>query len=627
MTVSYQDLKHKTYLEPTKVFVESLLKINFVGSDRAHCPFHNDKTDSFRIYVNGRDEIRFHCFGACHGDWDVYDLIMRKEHCSFTQAQRTFASFLGIDTIEVHKGDKKKLDAQERIEEELKEIEEPVLRLETDGLTDKHRNAIQDAAEYYHNLLLKDKERYQTVFSYLEKRGVDEETIRSFAIGFCPSLEDEVYEGRALLKKHLHEFIDDYLSFQYFNKTSLFRVLDDQSIKERNSNLYTYYVSHIDYTMRVYGGFVDYFFNRITFPVFNLHGQIEGIIGRRLDNRGIRWLKQTQEGTLIRSKGWLYGIDKSARGIREYQTVIIVEGIFDFFAFYNILENKDRLMVVSTLGSTIDKGSMDLLADLGARHYIIAFDWDPAGRRGILDAVENVNGSMVSYLGSLKENEDPADKLKGLVSKISGFGIRHLQKGMAVKSTSGKPVMASFLVQRQKKEKLLHDEVVLKPATMPEGKPIEGDSKDFWYKKDDILRYLSYDHKNRAELNQKLNTVKSFLEEPLKYPPDKQDQKDYFSLPRKFIEDEHYLRIGDALLLHLRLAIEQQTRARKIKETDATIAGWLSTSRKTVFVYKDKLKRAGLLNIEMTGRTQRLSVNYFTSKPTSIETPGNDDTR
>ena len=618
MATSFKDLKNKKYFESTKRFAGSLLNIQFLkDSDRAHCPFHDDKTDSFRIYTDRKDDIKFHCFG-CKDNWDIYDLIMRKEKCSFQEAQITFAKFLKIDNIEVYKGDKQDLNSQDQ-EEDIEEIEQSVLELDTKGLTDKHRQAIQDAAEFYNNLLLSRRDKFEKVFKYLQSRGVDEQTIKTFTIGFCPSLEDDDYEGRALLRSHLQEFKEDYHSFQYFNKASLFRLLDDQTIQDRNPIVYYYYVSHIDYSIELYGGFVDYFFKRITFPIYNIHNQIEGMIGRRLDKRNPRWLKQTQQDTLIQSKGWLYGIDKSARGIEDYQTVIIVEGIFDFFAFYNISENKERPIVVSTLGSKIEKSSIQLLTELGAKNFIIAFDWDRAGRKGILNAVKEIEGVNISYLGSLKEEEDPADKLKGILSKVSNFGIRHLQKGMKVRSRSGKPVMASFLVQRQGKKKLVQNELLIKPAKILTDKPIEEDIKDFWYKIDDIIILLSYDHKNRAGLNQKLDKIKSLLEDPQKQPPDKGDQDKYFSLPRKFIEDEHYINISDALILHLRLAIEQQTRGKKVKETDATIAGWLNTSRKTIFTYKDKLKQVGLLNIAKTGKIQRLSVKYFKIELKSIE--------
>jgi hypothetical protein len=50
-------------------------------------------------------------------------------------------------------------------------------------------------------------------------------------------------------------------------------------------------------------------------------------------------------------RSWLYGIEKARRYIRQYRTIILVEGIFDYFAFYNLLQGQDKLVVVSTLGS------------------------------------------------------------------------------------------------------------------------------------------------------------------------------------------------------------------------------------------------------------------------------------
>ena len=206
MSISFKHLKNKRYLESTKGFVESLLNIEFLkDSNSAHCPFHDDRTNSFRMYTDGKDDIKFRCFGACEDNWDIYDLIMRKERCSFQKAQVRFAKFLKIDDIQLYKSNKQDLDKQEQ-EEEEEEIEEPVLELDTHGLTDKHRQIIQEAAEYYNNLLLTEKDRFEKIFRYLKSKGVDEEIIKRFTIGFCPALEDEKYEGRALLKSHLEEF-------------------------------------------------------------------------------------------------------------------------------------------------------------------------------------------------------------------------------------------------------------------------------------------------------------------------------------------------------------------------------------------------------------------------------------
>ena len=116
MSISFKDLKNKRYLEPTRRFVEDLLNIQFLkNSNSAHCHFHDDKTDSFRIYTDRKDDIKFHCFGACEYNWDIYDLIMRKEKCSFQEAQVRFAKFLKINDIQLYKDNKQDLDKQEAI--------------------------------------------------------------------------------------------------------------------------------------------------------------------------------------------------------------------------------------------------------------------------------------------------------------------------------------------------------------------------------------------------------------------------------------------------------------------------------------------------------------------------------
>jgi DNA primase len=616
MPVSYKDLKDKSYLKHTKSFLESQLGIHFIHSTAAHCPFHDDTTDSFRLRISKQNEIRFHCFGACEKDWDIYDLIMNKEHCTFRQAQERFAKFLGIEDFEFHRG---RINASyDEPSGESMDEEEPIREIDAEELTDRHREALLEAADFYNRLLIDGNDEFKKVWNYLERRGIDKEAIKRFKIGFCPALEDEKYRGRAFLYSHLDAFKKDVLYFQIFNRLSLFFLLN-----QTGSPIFHYYKQHIDYGAKhAYGVYSDYFAGRITFPIFNIADQVEGMIGRRLDNRGVRWKKQSQEESVIQSKGWLYGIDKSAGGIKEYQTAIIVEGIFDFFAFYNISENREKPIVISTLGTAIQPSTVRLIKDLGIKHLVVAFDWDQAGIRGIQKASSEIKGIEISFLGSLKENEDPADRLKGVLGKLSNFGIRHLQEGMKVKSPSGRPVMASFLVQKEAGKKQIQEEILLKPASaigdIPLEPPIQkGKPKDFWYRIDSIIHLLSYNHKNRAALEKTLQQIISVLSGPQKDPPSAEERNEYFRLPIKFIEDETNLKLGDALILHLRLTIEQQTKRRKggvggkIKESDTTIAGWLQTSPRTIQKYKGQLKEAGLLNIKVEGITQELSVNYF----------------
>ena len=89
---TYQDLKSAAYIDAIIYYAESLLGIRFTSIKKyrysALCPFHADTKDSFMVYVNKNDEVRFHCFGACKGDWDIYDLIMLRKKYRFREAQQ-----------------------------------------------------------------------------------------------------------------------------------------------------------------------------------------------------------------------------------------------------------------------------------------------------------------------------------------------------------------------------------------------------------------------------------------------------------------------------------------------------------------------------------------------------------
>ena len=91
----YQDLKSAAYIDAIIHFAERLLGIHLKNVKKYRysslCPFHADIKDSLMVYVNKKDEVRFHCFGACKGDWDIYDVIMLRKKCRFRQAQQVWA--------------------------------------------------------------------------------------------------------------------------------------------------------------------------------------------------------------------------------------------------------------------------------------------------------------------------------------------------------------------------------------------------------------------------------------------------------------------------------------------------------------------------------------------------------
>jgi hypothetical protein len=84
-----------------------------------------------------------------------------------------------------------------------------------------------------------------------------------------------------------------------------------------------------------------------------------------------------------------------------------------------------------------------------------------------------------------------------------------------------------------------------------------------------------------------------------------------FRVPVNFLNDEAYDDLGPALILWLRLVIEQQRKKRKVKQTDSVVAEWLHTSRQTIIRYKHILFRLGYLKMDGSQKVQKLSVNFF----------------
>jgi len=595
---TYKDLKSAKFIDATINFVEGLLGIDFkhTGNNRysAYCPFHFDRKDSFRVYVDGEDEIKFHCFGECNMNWDIYDVIMIRNKCSFRQAQQTFADYLSIKDFQPYGGKSTSIPDFDQ----LKEPDEPIDFAEPEKLATEIVDTLHDASVFYNKMLISNEDRFNKVQKYLHRRGVDQDLIQRFNIGFAPTLKDEKYLGRALIWNYLDRFNADYKEFYPFNKGSLVRLLNDGS----------FYMQFIDFGMRspFATNYADYFAGRITFPIYNMDGQVHGIIGRRPDNRknAIQWLQQQTKGTFITTKGWLYGIDKAHRYIRHYKTIILVEGIFDYFAFYKLLQDMGRPIIVSTLGSNLTNEARGILKGLGVENFIVAYDWDNAGRKAIKQIATEVGGT-VYYLGGMTEGQDPAEKLKGVVNAISGFSLQHLMaSAKRIQEKTDKPILISHITAGKREER----EVVFRPDTIISELPGAPETaKEYFYDIEDFLPLLSYDHRNKSALDKTLYEIVKLLEAR----PDKPKSNRHFTIPANFLKTEAYDDLGPAIILWLRIAIEQQTKKRKIRETDETIAGWLNTSRATISSYKRMLKDLGFLNINTSKKLQTLSVRYF----------------
>ena len=418
----YRDIKAAALIDSIINYTEMLLGIRFtkVKKNRynAPCPFHADTQDNFMVYVNKNDEVRFHCFGACKGDWDIYGMIMLRKKCMFRTAQQVWAEHLGVKIF-------KSYDGGSSCVLEPGETPEPdvgVVFAEPEKLNEKMVAVLDDAAKFYHDLFMSNEDRFKHIWDYLARRGIGKDAIRRFNIGYAPPYSDEQHHGRALIDGFLRRFEKDSETFNAFTDIGLVRLLNDNGVKE-----YGYYCRQIDFRRkdpfsRNYG---DSLAGRIVFPIYDAHACPTGLVGRHPGENGVRWLKQQTREVPISDRGRIYGIEKAERYIRQYRTIILVEGIFDYFTFYNLLQNQDKPVVVSTLGSYVTPEAATILKGLDIEHFIVAYDWDEIGRNGI-ERIAARSGGWVYYLGGLAKDQDPYDMLKPVADAISGFSLKHL---------------------------------------------------------------------------------------------------------------------------------------------------------------------------------------------------------
>lgn len=419
---TYPNIKSAATIDAVIPYVEALFDIRLKRIKKyrynAPCPFHPDTQENFMVYVNKENEVRFHCFGACKGDWDIADLLMLRNKYPFRQAQQVWAEHLGVADFKFSDGRSPCIPEPD----ETPVPDEPVGFVEPKQGDEKGVATLENAADFYHDLFAANEDRFRTVWEYLACRGVGKETIDKFNIGYAPPYSDEQHHGRALIDGCSPNFDKDADAFAAFSNCGLFRFLNDATVKG-----YGYYCRQIDFNRknlfsRNYG---DFFAGRMVFPIYDADAGVIGMVGGRLEDRGVRWLKHQAREVPLSAKSWLYGIEKAARYIRQYRTIILVEGLFDYFSFYNLLQGQDKLVVVSTLGSYLTPNAAAILKSLDIENYIAAYDWDELGRNGI-ERTAVQSGGWVYYLGGLADGQDPYDKLDPVASAISGFSLKHL---------------------------------------------------------------------------------------------------------------------------------------------------------------------------------------------------------
>ncbi len=283
---------------------------NFMGL----CPFHQEKTPSFAVHPGKQI---FHCFG-CGVGGDVFKFVMLIENLTFPEALRRVAEKVGVKLRDPAFGD---------------EAHDELTR-ERAGLYKLH----EVAAKFYAAQLGATAEG-RAARGYLADRGVRDETVAQFRLGYAPA------DGQALTRC----LTDEGFGAELLEKSGL--VLRDAEGKRR----------------------FERFRRRIIFPIANEGGKIVAFGGRALADEQPKYMNSPE--TPIYTKGRvLYHLDRAGSVIRKLDYTILVEGYMDTIAVASQgIEN-----VVASCGTSLTDSQARLLARY-SRRVVVNYDPDSAG--------------------------------------------------------------------------------------------------------------------------------------------------------------------------------------------------------------------------------------------------------
>ena len=308
------------------------------------CPFHNEKTPSFSVTDNGNKQM-YYCFG-CHKGGTVLTFIMQYENVSYTDALKTLADRAGIA---LPKPDYSK--------------EQEALSRKKDAILEVNK----EAAKYFYHLLK--SERGKNALKYLTDRGLSDETIRSFGLGYSDKYRDDLYQ---YMKSK--GFSDDILK-----ESGLF------SIRETDTH--------------------DYFWNRVMFPIMDVRSKVIAFGGRVMGEGEPKYLN-SPETICFNKRRTLYGLHAAKK--HKGKELILCEGYMDVIS----LHQAGFTNAVASLGTALTEGHADILKRY-TENVVISYDSDTAGRDAALRAIPKLRDAGLSVkVLDLSPYKDPDELIK-----------------------------------------------------------------------------------------------------------------------------------------------------------------------------------------------------------------------
>lgn len=309
------------------------------------CPFHNEKTPSFSV-TPGKQ--MYYCFG-CGAGGNVFNFIMEYENYTFGEALKHLADRAGVELPKIEYSREVRQKAQEKAE-----------------LLDIHKQA----AQFFYYQLRTDKG--QKGYEYLKNRGLSEETMRKFGLGYSDRGGGGLY--RFLKSKGYQD--------ELLRESGLFNV------DERH-------------------GMYDKFWNRVIFPIMDVNNRVIGFGGRVMGDAKPKYLNSPETKIFDKSRN-LYGLNIARTTRRKF--LILCEGYMDVIAMHQA----GFTNAVASLGTALTSGHASLLKRY-TQEVLLLYDSDEAGVRAALRGIPILREVGVnSRVVSLKPYKDPDEFIKNM---------------------------------------------------------------------------------------------------------------------------------------------------------------------------------------------------------------------
>jgi len=329
--------------------VSSRTELKRAGANRLTglCPFHEERTPSFG--VNPAEKV-YYCFG-CQASGDAFTFVMETEGVDFKGALELLADRYKV-ALELEDEDPQAAEKRQRRERLLELLER--------------------TAAFYVRQLWESREA-QRARAYLEQRGLHEQTLREFRVGYAPSAWDTVLNATRRTG--------------FANKE-----LYDAGLAQRSQK-----------SGRIY----DRFRSQIIFPLADPRGRVRGFAGRTMGDEGDRRPKyvNSPESDLFHKRSQLFAADLARAPAAKAGSVVVAEGYTDVIALHQAgLRNS-----VGIMGTALTEEQVGELARL-APVVQLALDADSAGQEAMLRAARLAAGRKLELrVVALPVGEDPAD--------------------------------------------------------------------------------------------------------------------------------------------------------------------------------------------------------------------------